>query len=328
MTSTVLITGANGRLGQAAVSAFSQRGWNVRTLVRTATDRSAKSVTHTRADNVKVTEFVGDATDEQILRMAADGCDVILPAANPSYELWESVVPAATDALIAAAASTGASIVFPGNVYAYGDTMPATINADTPHQPSCVHGAIRANAETALKEAAATQGVQTLVVRAGGYMEGYDTGNWFETYMCKDINKNQFMYPGAMDTPCAWAYLPDVADVMVRVAEMRESLALFDDIGFPGYSITGAELHSAVEAASGRTLKVTSLPWVVIKVMSWFQPMMKGVYNMRYLFYVDHSIDGSRLHDILPGWQGTAIEKALPLMLAQIDEQAGHLTPS
>jgi len=253
---------------------------------------------------------------------AATGCDVILPAANPSYELWETMVPALTNALVKAAVSVGASIVLPGNVYAYGDTMPATISPNTPHQPNCVQGSMRSELENTLKAAAHAHGVQTLIVRAGGYLEGKDTGNWFESYMCKDLSKNRFMYPGAMDTVCTWAYLPDVAELMVRVAELRARLTTFDDIGFPGYAITGAQLHQRVESATGRTLTLTHLPWWVIRVMSWFKPMMRGVYNMRYLFHVPHSIDGARLNEILPDWHSTPIDRAMPSMLAELEDRA------
>jgi len=325
MTGTVLITGANGRLGRAAVAAFAQRGWNVNTLVRQPTKPADGQPNTSAQQTSSITEFVGDASDVKSLLAAATGCDVILPAANPSYELWASVVPATTDALITAAASVGATIVLPGNIYAYGDTMPTLINAHTPHQPNCEHGEIRSTMEKRLKAAAREQGVQTLVVRAGGYMDGHDTGNWFETYMCKDLNKNQFMYPGSNDAKCTWAYLPDVADIMVRVAEMREQLEPFDDIGFPGYSVTGSELHKLVENTVGSSLKLTGLPWFVIKVMSWFRPAMTGVYNMRYLFYVSHAIDGTRLKEILPDWKGTPIEAALPTMLASLAGRENEL---
>jgi len=310
MTTTVLITGANGRLGQAAIAAFSGRGWMVHTCQSTGAGNRAESL---------VTEFVGDATDAETVCAAAAGCDVIVAAANPSYELWETVIPATTHALITAAKTVGASIVLPGNVYAYGKDMPATIATDTPHQPSCVFGEIRSKMENQLQQAAQDHGVQTLVVRAGGYMEGRDTGNWFETHMCRHLEKNQFLYPGATDAACAWAYLPDVADVMVRVAEMRKQLKPFDDIGFPGYSITGEELHRLVETTTGRSLKLTTLPWFIIKVMSWFKPMMKGVYDMRHLFFVPHAIDGSRLQEILPNWEGTPMTTAFSTMLTNLE---------
>jgi len=321
MKATVLVTGAHGRLGKAAVSAFLDHGWQVHTLVRQATADRGQSDNPGAGQDSLVTEFVGDAVDAETLISAAAGCDVIVAAANPSYELWETVVPAATDALITAAKTVGATIVLPGNVYAYGENMPATITSDTSHQPSCLYGEIRSNMEKRLKAAAESQGVQTLVVRAGGYLEGLDTGNWFETYMCKDLKKNQFMYPGARNAACAWAYLPDVADIMVRVSDMREHLQPFDDIGFSGYSLTGTELHRLVEESTGRSLTSTSLPWFVIKILSWFKPMMKGVYDMRYLFHVPHTIDGARLKEILPDWKGTPIDVAFTSMLAHLDEQ-------
>lgn len=232
-------------------------------------------------------------------------------AANPSYEHWAEVLPTSIDTLIKVAKAVQATIVMPGNVYPYGDSMPPVLKPDTPQRPGCEAAVLRAELEERLRQAASEQGVQTLIVRAGGYIDGRDTGNWFESYMCKDLHRGRFMYPGALDATCSWVYLPDVASVMAQVTELRHTLGTYEDIGVPGISVTGAQLHQALQAHYRQPLKLSSLPWAFIKLMSWFVPKMKSVYELRYLFFVPHQIDGTRLRQLLPGWQSTSLRDTL-----------------
>jgi len=209
------------------------------------------------------------------------------------------------------AKTVNATILMPGNVYPYGESMPAVLTPSTQHAPSCELGKLRADLEQTLQEAADKDGVQTLLLRAGGYIDGRDTGNWFETHMCKDISKGIFMYPGSNDAPCTWVYLADVAEAFVKFAEKRDQLAAFEDIGVPGFSVTGNQLHQAMETTLGTPLKRTGMPWFILKLMGIFQPKMKGVHDLRYLFYVPHSIDGSRLLETIPDWKSTSLNETL-----------------
>ncbi len=337
MTKTVLITGAKGRLGQAAITAFSNRGWNINTLVRTSSaTREAKFDDVTTGDaiaehaqthavsNTQINEWLGDVCDFDSFVKAAQGCEVIVHAANPSYEHWATELPKATQTLIDVAKTVNATIIMPGNVYPYGETMPPLLTPATPHAPSCQHGALRAELERNLQLAAKQQGVQTLLIRAGGYIDGRDTGNWFETYMCKELTRGKFMYPGASDAACAWVYLPDVASVMAQVAEIRSQLHPYEDIGVPGFSVTGDELHRAVESTLGITLKRTSMPWFVLKLIGLIQPKMKAVHDLRYLFFVPHAVDGERLHSLLPQWRSTSLLETLALVFEQQSATLNH----
>jgi len=301
MSNTVLITGANGRLGQAALNAFASRGWSVRTLVR----RSAGTA------KTSVVEIIGDVRDYQSFHAAAVGCDVIVHAANPSYEHWEADLPVTTRTLIDVASAANATIVMAGNIYPYGDSMPPLLKANTPPQPSCEHGRLRAQLEADLQKAAVERGVQTLLVRSGNYIDGRDTGNWFESHMCRDVAKGKFMYPGVTDALCEWVYLPDVGGVMAQVAAIRSELQMYEDIGLPGFAVTGVELHGAVEAAVGKQLKLSSMPWVLVKLLGLVLPKMKAVHELRYLFNVPHRIDGTRLNQILPQWRATSMEDTM-----------------
>jgi nucleoside-diphosphate-sugar epimerase len=125
MTSTVLILGAAGRLGQVLASAFADAGWRVRAQAR-------KPLPAVLAGHPRVQPIRCDATDVAALTQAAHGVTVIVNALNPPYTEWERLALPLADAALAVARASGALLMLPGNVYNYGREMPPLLTPATP----------------------------------------------------------------------------------------------------------------------------------------------------------------------------------------------------
>ncbi|MEL7128284.1 MAG: NAD(P)H-binding protein, partial [Pseudomonadota bacterium] len=177
MSKTVIVLGAKGRFGRAASKAFSEAGWEVLAFAR-----SWKKAGY--APYGKPVE--GDAFDVRTLIAHTAGCDVIVNALNPPYQNWARDLPKLTAAVIEAAKINGGTVMVPGNVYNYGAEMPAVLSEATPHRPTSRKGRLRQDMEEAYA-VAADDGVQTIILRAGDFLERETTGNWFDTYMIPKI---------------------------------------------------------------------------------------------------------------------------------------------
>jgi nucleoside-diphosphate-sugar epimerase len=306
--SKVIILGAKGRFGRAAMHAFLDADWQV-----TAFARSWGNVD--LPENVE--RQTGDAFNATDITCAAQGCDVIVNALNLPYQRWSRDLPRLTDAIIQAAKTTGATIMLPGNVYNYGEGMPMTLAEETAHRPTSRKGLLRVDMETSYRDAA-KEGVQTIILRAGDFIEREKTGNWFDSQITGKINKGQVMYPGPLDRVHAWAYLPDLARAFVGVAKIRDALSKFEEFGFPGYTLTGRALVAALERASKRSLKVKSMPWPMIRVLGWVIPQMREVAEMAYLWDTPHGIDGAKLARALPDFQETPFDIAIAEALGSV----------
>lgn len=233
---TVLILGAAGRFGRHAVDAFRAGGWRVRALTRPG-----------REGPSGVEAVHGDAADAEALTAAAEGADLIVNAVNPPYPAWSDAVPKLTEAVVAAARASGATVLLPGNVYNYGSTPPEVMSEPPPEDADTRKGRIRCRMERAYREG----GVPTIVLRAGDFIDDRDSGNWFESHLASRVPRGRFVYPGPLDRVHAWAWLPDLARAAELLARRRSELPRFATIGFPGFALTGAELHSAVERPRG-----------------------------------------------------------------------------
>lgn len=254
---TVVVLGAGGRLGHAAALAFERAGWRVVAVTRTGRSLAGLERAEFRA---------ADAEDSSQLLAAVAGADVIFNGLNVPYPEWrQRALPLARSVLEAARAS-GATQLFPANLYNYGPRLPERLTPEVAFEPGQVRKAgVRVEIERAFASAAVEDGVQTLMLRAGDFY-GHGTGSWFDLVIAKDLERGRVCYPGPLDVEHAWAYLPDLAQAFVRLAERRRELPSYLSLGYEGHALTGEQLIAHVETAVGRTLRRSRFPWPLLKL--------------------------------------------------------------
>ncbi|MCP4821749.1 MAG: epimerase [Shimia sp.] len=279
MTKTVLILGANGRFGRNAAIAFENAGWTVRRF-----DRS-----------------------KDTLRQAVHGVQVIVNAWNPQYYDWATDVPRATEDVIAAAKTVDATVIVPGNVYVYGAGNGGTWDVTTPHLAENPLGKIRRDMEAAYRDS----GVQTIILRAGDFIDTEASGNWFDMIMAPKLAKGVFTYPGVSNIDRAWAFLPDLCRAAVMLAEKREALNRFEDVPYAGYTLTGDQMAARLSAVTGRKVRLKKMNWLPIRIVRPFWKLAPHLLEMRYLWDLPHRLSPSRFDALLPDFRHTPLETAL-----------------
>ncbi|MDN2567002.1 NmrA family NAD(P)-binding protein [Aquibium sp. A9E412] len=283
---TIVILGAAGRVGDAAARASLAAGWRVRGVGRGA--RTAQMAPG-------VEPVAADAADRAALIDACRGADVILNALNPQYTEWADKVLPMAEAVLAAAEASGATHMLPGNVYNFGYGIGLDTAEDAAQQGGTEKGRIRVAMEALFARAAAERGVQTIVLRAGDFYGGRRPGSWLDLMILAKLKRDVFVWPGPMDVPHAFAYLPDLARAFVALAERRGELARFARFHFAGHTLTGAAMKAATERALGRPLARRGVPWTLLRAGGLFVPMLREVAAMAYLWSTPHSLDGHRL---------------------------------
>lgn len=289
---TIAILGAKGRVGNAVAKAFHHAGWKVRAVTRTGICPGL--------DGLEGVEFAAaDAMKHDELVAAVQGANVIFNGLHPPYTDWKAkAVPMARN-VIAAAKASGASHLFPGNVYNFGSSLPAELKEDTPFDGDHSKARIRIEMENLFAEAASRDGVKTVILRAGDFYGTENGGSWFDQVLAKDIAKGRFTWPGRRDIDHAWAYLPDLAAAFVAIAGKLDETRAFDVYHFAGHTLTGARMHEAAEKAMGRPLKKGWFPRFALPVAALFNPMMREINAMMYLWDRPHRLDETRLSILL-----------------------------
>jgi nucleoside-diphosphate-sugar epimerase len=251
---------------------------------------------------------------------AAEGVSLVMHGANPpGYRNWAGLQLPMLNASIAAARAADARLIFPGTVYNFGPDAFPDLTESSPQNPRTRKGAIRVQMEQALA-GASEDALRVLIVRAGDFFGPKPGNNWLSQGLLKPGRPiSAVSYPGPLAVPHAWAYLPDVAETMVRLVEDEAGLGAFEVFHMRGQTLTGAALVQALEAVAGRKLSVSRLPWFAIRAMAAFNETMREMLEMRYLWEAPVLLDNRRLVARLGAEPHTPIEEALRIALAGLD---------
>lgn len=278
MTKTVLVLGANGNFGAACATAFAAAGWVVRRYQR-GSDTNA----------------------------AAMGADVILNGLNPpKYHAWDRLIPEITAAAIAAAKASGATLIVPGNVYNFG-VQPGPWSEATRQVPVSRKGRIRAEMEVSYRQAA-TEGVRVVILRGGDFLDPARDTTIMKLVVLKGLAQGRVTAMGGPDVVRTYAYLPDMARAAVALAERRDTLAVFEDVPFPGHAFSANELAATIGSLTGTKPKVVRFAWWQLTLLAPFWEMARELREMRYLYDTSHRLTGDKLARLLPGFVPTPLE--------------------
>src|SRR5688572_6611200 len=302
MSGRILVLGAAGRLGFVAAAAFRDAGWTVKGLVR---PRRGGFVPR----GVEPVEVV--ARDDAIA--AARGCDVVLNALNPAITEWRKNALSLAHSAIACAEDNGATLIFPGNVWNFGEAMPPVLDENTPMRPTTRKGRMRVEIEQRIAEAC-DRGMRAIIVRAGDFF-GAGRGSWLDLVIAKDIARQRLTYPGPFDVTHAWAYLPDFSTTLVEIARRRTELAPFDSFGFAGYAVTGNEMIAAIEAVTRGRFNVRPMGWWMVKTFGQLLAMGREISELEYLWRVPHRISGDKLKVAIGQPPHTPLHEAVSMSL-------------
>ncbi len=302
-TKTALVLGATGGAGGEIAQALRRRGWTVRGLVR--------DVARPGLDP-SIAWVAGDAMQGESVMRAAQGAQVLVHAVNPpGYRDWDKLVLPMIDHSIAAARRHGARVVLPGTVYNYGPDALPQLREDSPQHPLTRKGAIRVELERRL-QAAADQGVRSLILRCGDFFGPRAGNNWFTTLVKPGRAPRSIGYPGPRELPHAWAYLPDVGETVARLLEREPQLEAFERFHFNGHWVDGNTMIDAVRHASGNPrLAAYAFPWFVTALAAPFVTVMREVREMRYLWQQPLQLDNRKLVDLLGAEPHTALDQAV-----------------
>jgi nucleoside-diphosphate-sugar epimerase len=288
MTKTALILGASGSFGGQVALALQAAGWQVKRFHR-GTDMAA----------------------------AAKGADLIVNGLNPpNYHNWAKLIPEITTQVLAAAGSSGATVLAPGNVYPYG-TEPSPWGPDTPHRPVSRKGAIRAEMEARYHEAAA-HGQRTILLRGGDFLLPGAGQTVMNQIILGKLSKGRITALGDPDALHAYAYLPDMARAAVALAELGDTLPAFADIPFAGHAFCITDLASRVSRQLGRPIKVTRFPTWIFTLTSPVWELARELREMLYLSSFPHQLDPAPLRHWLPGFQDTGLDDVISHLIAGV----------
>ena len=313
-----LVLGAGG-VGRTTTAALVARGHTVTLASRSGrvTERPWEA---TGSDAVEV--VAADASDAARLTHLATGATSIVNAVNPpSYLTWDTDWPPVAAATLAAAETTGASLVIIGNLYGYG-RVSAPMREGDPLRPVGHKGAIRADmwAEALARHDAGRLRVAEL--RSSDY---FGPGTTPRTSYLNDVvldsllaGRPPLVPVGRADAPHSWTYVPDVGQLAARVATSDPS----DDVWGRAWHVPTSAPRTFDEAARDiarlaavKPRKVRVLPRPLGTAAGLVVPFMRELRETRHQFERPFVLD-SHLTEETFGLTPTPWDDALTATIA------------
>ncbi|MBI1404770.1 MAG: NAD(P)H-binding protein [Caulobacter sp.] len=316
MTSTriALVLGATGGVGGETAQALARHGWAVRAMAR---DPARGAAAHPAFDWLR-----GDAMDPDAVSRAARDAELIVHAVNPpGYRGWARQVLPMIDNTIAAARASRARILLPGTIYNFGPDAFPLLGEESPQHPATRKGAIRVALEARL-EAAAVEGVRSLILRAGDFFGPRPGNGWFADAMVTPGKPvSEIRYPGKAGVGHAWAYLPDVAETFARLADRERELGPFARFHFAGHwDHDGGQMIAAIRRAMGDPdIRVSALPWSLLPLIAPFNETMRELIEMKGFWRTPVALDNARLVHFLGEEPHTPLNRAVRDSMAALD---------
>lgn len=308
-TRTALVLGATGGIGSETAHALSRHGWKIRALARSGRP----------ADSTSSWEWIkGDALDRDSIVAAAQGTNAIVHAVNPSgYRNWAALVLPMIENTIAAAKTSGARIVLPGTIYNYGPDAFPVLREDSPQRATTHKGKIRIALEEKM-QAAAREGVRSVIVRFGDFFGPKAGNNWFSQGLVKPNRPvTSIMNPGPKGIGHAWCYLPDAGETFAQLMDRETELAEFERFHFRGHwDEDGSQMIAAIRRAAGNeNIPVRPMPWWFFRLASPFNETFRELYATRSLWDTPIQLDNTRLVRFLGNEPHTPLQTAVETTL-------------
>jgi nucleoside-diphosphate-sugar epimerase len=124
-------------------------------------------------------------------------------------------------------------------------------------------------------------------------------------------------YPGEPLAGHAWAYLPDLAETMVRIIECGHPMDAYEVFHFHGHwferGVEMAEAVCRVQGISSRHIK--PFPWWAIKLASPFVNVCHEMLEMRYLWQMPLQLSNEKLCALIGPEAHTPLDAALAATL-------------
>jgi nucleoside-diphosphate-sugar epimerase len=278
-----VVFGATGAIGGAVVGELVRAGRRVR-----AVSRGGRAPE--RAQGV-----AADASDPAAAARAAAGADVIYHCASPPYTQWPELFPPLTSSILGAAESTGAKLVFADNLYAYGP-VDGPLREDLPAAAHGRKGRTRAEMAAHLLGAHRDGLARVVIGRASDYYGPHGTSSVVgQTVFGRILAGKKPQWPGRLDQPHTFHYLPDIARGLLVLADRPEADGQVWHLPAAG-PLTAQQFFDLVANAAGQPVPVRAsiASPALLAVAGIFSPLLREIRETTYQFRAPFVIDASK----------------------------------
>lgn len=306
-----LVLGGTGSIGYAVTANLLARHLPVTILVR---NRAKATALFPSAPTLTIVE--GDAQDAALLnRLAADKHTApthIFHGINYPYDKWFGNMDVVTQKVIDAARQQRATIVFPGNVYNFGNASEPIRENSRPTQPISRKGQLRVALEAMLERAANAGQCAVLNVRLPDFWGPNVLNAGVRPIFEGALNGKALPWLLNADIPHQSVYTKDAAEIIVRLMLRPHAPGDYEVWNYGGTTLPSMRwFFGQIAALTGRPLRVQVHSRLAVGFLGLFVPVVREVKEMLYLYENTVLLDDTKVRALFPDFRETPIRDAL-----------------
>jgi nucleoside-diphosphate-sugar epimerase len=235
-----------------------------------------------------------DLSDAGGARQAAQGIDTIIYTVGVPYNafhLHPAMMRVTIDAALAAHVKR---LVVVSGVYSYGVPQTKKVAETHPRVPVSVKGQRRKEQEDMAMAAAEGGRIRSMLVRLpdfyGPYAENSLAGRIFRAA----VDGKTADWLGPVGPPHEFVFVPDTGPVIAELASRDDCYGETWNFAGPG-DLSALAFIQKVYQAAGREPKFRSAGRTLLRVMGWFNPIIRELPEMLYLEETPVLLDDEKL---------------------------------
>ena len=305
MESQHLVLGATGSMGFAYVEALLADNTPVTALVR-----NVKKAEQLFGKNELLELVEGDVNDFSLLQRTAKDKKVIFFSINYPYQQWTTRMMPTTNLVIKVAQENGATILFPGNIYAFGN-FPGPIKEDSIPLLTTEKGKLRWRVIHQLELGTQQGKCKVIVLRLPDFYGPNVTNGLIKPIFGNAAKGKPIEYLLRSDVAHQFVYTADAAKVFLRLEKETglPDMATFNLAGTTVPSINAfAEIINQV---ANNSAKVKVTPKWLLKIVGIFLPVVKELKENYYQFENTVVLNDDKLRALYPDLTLAPIEESV-----------------
>src|SRR3974390_1412411 len=312
------ILGATGAVGKALAAKLAERGEAFRVVGRSE-ERLRREFGRYEPH---VQYCAAELSDPAAAASAASGVDTIFYTVGVPYPQFEQH-PKLTRIALEAAATTGVRrFVHLSTVYPYGVPQQEFVNESHPRNPASFKGRMRKEQEDLVLAGDAAGGMRTTILRPPDFYGPHSEFSYVHAIFDAAVKGGTANVIGPIDTPHEFIFVPDLAETLIARSEKEEAYGKAWNVAGPGLITTRQFAEKVFEDVYQKPrLRVAGK--FMLRILGLFNPFLREVVEMHYLWTTPVKLDDSRLRQLLPKLHKTPYSTGIGVTLEAMQARVG-----
>lgn len=297
------ILGAGGAIGNELAKHLNNYTTRIRLVSRNPEKR-----------NETVELFAANLLDIDKVAEAVKGSEVVYLLAGLEYKLkiWQQQWPVIMKNVIAACMQYKSKLVFFDNIYMYDAGHLHNMTEETPVNPVSKKGMVRAQIAQMILDQVRSGGLTAMIVRSADfYGPGVKNSMLMETVLKNMVKGKKAYWLGDPASIHTYTYVPDAAKATALLGNTTSAFNQVWHLPTDQQKLKGKEIMELFAKELNIKTRYSRIPKSMIRMMGFFNPLMKELYEMMYQFEKDYFFNSTKFNQHFPDFITTTYQEGI-----------------